>query len=324
MAQPRTIPRAPAEAVTARVEVQSLSVAEAVRQMASPVTLRNGRIRSLIISVPLIEQRNRYLVLQVPQSIITALNDHLLSLPGGGRGRYMRRWHHRNQMAMLEAYTGSGVAGRAGRQRFDFHILPLSAVRVAGTTPVRTETRRGITPRVSAVPATRAATPPRITSPGPVETSAAGPAERVPAVRLGRRLSLPGGVRTGTFEEGGRMRQGYIIRPSTGRARSGAGAGEVEIPFTFDVQGLGRMRVMVNMTLSQVGARARLQTINELSRLIRATISYHAGQAGRRVEGSAVSSTISNLRGERGGFLAAVRRIEAMLPAEGRRYVESH
>jgi hypothetical protein len=275
--------------------------------MTRPVTVRRGRISGVTISVPLITQRNKYLVLSVPSGVVGQLVDHLRTLPAGQRGRYMRRWMGRNQSSMLEAYAESGVSGRRGRQRFSFTLVPVGT---AGITPRRT--RATATPRITSPGAA-----PRITSPGEVRTGQ--PTDRTPGLRITRRRkpSLPRTVKGGS----GTHSKPYQVRPRKGRATRGTGSTQGIAPFIFSIGGLGKVYFEVDFTLSQLGARSRKRTRTELTSIFKAAMKRRAYDQGRRLDSGAVRTAMGKLG-------SALDRTISKLEKRGGRtftkYINSH
>ncbi len=99
----------------------TLTQAAARDQMQNPLsTDRRGAVQSLTITVPLITERNSYLVVRLPANVVQDLLAHVGTLPEDQRRNYLSEWIIRNQQTVLEQYLHSGRSSRP----FRYDVVP--------------------------------------------------------------------------------------------------------------------------------------------------------------------------------------------------------
>lgn len=102
--------------------------------MANPVEFnRRHELRSMSLTIPLLGERNSYLVVRIPNEVAQEAVRLARELPDTERPAFLREWILRNQQAVLEAYARGGRSER----RFRFDIVPATAARVGEATPRR-------------------------------------------------------------------------------------------------------------------------------------------------------------------------------------------
>jgi hypothetical protein len=115
--------------------------------MASPVETRRGELRSVTLTIPLLSERNTYLVVRLPNEAVQEAVRQARELPEAERPAFLREWVMRNQQAVIEQYVRSGRSER----RFRYDVVPVAATRVAEATPRRV-IEPNPTPRVEESP----------------------------------------------------------------------------------------------------------------------------------------------------------------------------
>ncbi|MEW6722463.1 MAG: hypothetical protein AB1324_04325 [Candidatus Micrarchaeota archaeon] len=131
MAQPSSL--------QAPVERQTLTSAQAQRALSNPVTLRRGEVQSITLTIPLLSDRNSYLVVRLPDESVRALMSHLGTLPQDQRREFTVEWIMRNQQAVLDQYVRSGGSER----RFRYDVVPIQAQPpILSSTPRRVDEQR--------------------------------------------------------------------------------------------------------------------------------------------------------------------------------------
>jgi len=101
----------------ADVSVRTLQAGPARTAMASPVQMRRGEVQSITLTIPLLSDRNSYLVVRLPDQAVRDLMAQARALPQEQRAGFIRDWVMRNQQAVLEQHIRSG--GRSRQFRYD-------------------------------------------------------------------------------------------------------------------------------------------------------------------------------------------------------------
>jgi hypothetical protein len=146
----------------------------------------------------------------------------------------------------------------------------------------------------------------RVISPGDQERTPP-PSVRVPAAGQ-QRVELPPLPSQITGGNGSTQRP-YEVRPAAGRERGDVlAASAVDIPFSFQIEGVGTVKFLVHLTLSQMARSRRTATQTELRTIFTAGIQRRAQESGRRLDQTAVRDAMSSLPR---AFSEAVSRVEA-------------
>src|SRR5512143_3049153 len=112
---------AQAAPLQAEVHRTTLTAAAAREQLTHPLeTTRRGEIRSLAITVPLLSERNSYLVVRLPEQMVRDVLSYVGTLPEEQRRDYLAEWIIRNQQAVLSQYVQTGRTQRA----FRYNVVP--------------------------------------------------------------------------------------------------------------------------------------------------------------------------------------------------------
>ncbi len=99
----------------------TLTQAAARDQMQNPLsTSRRGEVQGLTITVPLITERNSYLVVRLPANVVQDLLTYVGTLPEDQRRSYLAEWIIRNQQSVLDSYIQGGRTSRP----FSFNVVP--------------------------------------------------------------------------------------------------------------------------------------------------------------------------------------------------------
>jgi hypothetical protein len=124
----------------------TLTAAAARDHMSHPLeTTRSGEVRALTITVPLLSERNSYLVVRLPENLVRDVLSYAGTLPEDQRRDYLSEWIIRNQQAVLSQYIQSGRTSRA----FRYDVVP-ARIQVTGAVPRRVEPQQP--PVANAVP----------------------------------------------------------------------------------------------------------------------------------------------------------------------------
>ncbi len=298
-------------AFQADVNVRTLRAAAAHEALQHPVELRRGEVRSITLTIPLLNDNTSYLVVRLPDNVVQALLTHVRTLPQNERQEFIYNWVMRNQQAVIEQHIRSG--GRDRRFRYD--VVPIQALpRVTESTPRRVEpppqppVSATVPRREPAAPVQPAAPPPRVIQPGAptAQPRTAQPAERpvaapAPRQREEERWWLGGG---------GTRASPYRIRMLTNRARGdGIEASELEIPIAISNVG----RFAISVTLSQISSSRFEATYREMIQLCRQGYGQTEEGRGGRVQLTGIPP------------MAEMRtRLYGGLPPDMRRYAETH
>ncbi len=216
-----------AQAAPLQIEVHrtTLTAAAARDQLTNPVETRRGEIRSLAITVPLLGERNTYLVARLPEPIVRELLTYTATLPEAQRRDYLAEWIIRNQQAVLSQYIQSGRSQRA----FRYNAVPARIEpSVVEAVPRRVEQQPP--PVANAVPRREEQSPHRL-----IEVVHVWDADRA------ERRSVPRGW-TGTIPAGWRAprendtadlpqevrNRANVLRPRTGPGQVPMGEGRIE------------------------------------------------------------------------------------------------
>jgi hypothetical protein len=96
--------------------------------------MRRGQLRSVTLTIPLLSERNTYLVVRLPNEIVQDAVRQARELPEAERPAFLRDWVMRNQQAVLEQYVRTGRSER----RFRYDVVPVPT-RMGEVTPRRVE-----------------------------------------------------------------------------------------------------------------------------------------------------------------------------------------
>lgn len=111
-----------------------MTAAAARQQMASPVEFnRRHELRSVTLTIPLLGERNSYLVVRIPNEMAQEAVRLAREQPEAERPAFLREWLMRNQQVVLETYVRGGRSAR----RFNYEVVPGAAMRVTDATPRR-------------------------------------------------------------------------------------------------------------------------------------------------------------------------------------------
>jgi len=315
-------------ALQADVQLRTLLAIDARRAISNPVELRRGEVRSITLTIPLLTDRNSYLVVRLPDQAVQDLLSHVRTLPTNERNTFIRDWVMRNQQLIIEQHIRIG--GRERRFRYD--VVPVQSMpRVGEATPRRVEPAPQ--PPVSATVPRReppATAPPqtaapqgRVIQPGgapPSSTTRRAPPLVPPPVvappQPTERPVAPAAPAARREEErwwlggSGTRASPYRIRLPTRRARGdGIEASEIEIPITITNVG----RFTINVTLSQISSSRFEATYREMIQLCRQGYGQTEEGRGGRVQLTGIPP-LADMRA----------RLYGGLPADMRRYAESH
>ena len=125
---------AQAAPVQAEVQRQTLSAADARRALENPVAIRRGAVQSVTLTIPLLSERNSYLVVRLPDAVVQDLMRQAREVPDAERPAFVRDWVMRNQQAVLEQFVRAGRTER----RFRYDVIPVPT-RMGEVTPRRVE-----------------------------------------------------------------------------------------------------------------------------------------------------------------------------------------
>ena len=256
----------------ADVQVRTMQAAQANQALSSPVQTRRGEVQGITLTIPLLTERNAYLVVKLPDQAVRELVEKARALPENQRAAFIRGWVMRNQQAILEQH----VRSPAGTKSFRYDVVPVAVQPVAKATPQRTEPPKP--PAAAAVPSRREMPTERRIQPGPSATRSQLP-------------PLPAQVKGG----GGSRASPYVVYRSDAdmrrlRAQSSSSAKDtiIEMPFRIDVEGLGSVYFTVRASASQLTKSARSATATELWRIFQASMQRIAAERGVRLDSTAV------------------------------------
>lgn len=309
-------------AFQADVNVRTLRAAAAHEALQHPVELRRGEVRSITLTIPLLNDNTSYLVVRLPDNVVQALLTHVRTLPQSERQEFIYNWVMRNQQAVIEQHIRSG--GRDRRFRYD--VVPIQALpRVTESTPRRVEPPPQ--PPVSAtVPRREPAAPQpaqparRVIQPGqpaqaPQSSVTVVAPPRFAAAEVRERPVQAPAPRAQEEERWWLGGQGtraspYRIRMLTNRARGdGIEASEIEIPIAISNVG----RFAISVTLSQISSSRFEATYREMIQLCRQGYGQTEEGRGGRVQLTGIPP-IAEMRA----------RLYGGLPPDMRRYAETH
>ena len=313
-------------ALQADVQLRTILAADARRALSNPVELRRGEVRSITLTIPLLTDRNSYLVVRLPDQAVQDLLSHVRTLPTNERNTFIRDWVMRNQQVIIEQHIR--VGGRQRRFRYD--VVPVQAQpSLADTTPRRVAPqplpiRTNPLETVPPVPAQRPTAPQsRVIQPGgapPSSTTRRAPPLVPPPVvappQPTERPVAPAAPAARREEErwwlggSGTRASPYRIRLPTRRARGdGIEANELEIPITITNVG----RFAINVTLSQISSSRFEATYREMIQLCRQGYGQTEEGRGGRVQLTGIPP-MSEMRAH----------LYRGLPPDMRRYAETH
>ncbi|MFH0885023.1 MAG: hypothetical protein V1861_04895 [Candidatus Micrarchaeota archaeon] len=327
-------------ALQADVQLRTLRANEAREAISNPVDIRRGEVRTITLTIPLLTDRNSYLVVRLPDQAVQDLLSHVRTLPTNERNNFIREWVMRNQQAVIEQHVRIG--GRERRFRYD--VVPVQAQpRVSESTPRRVEPQPPVSATVprreppaqvppQAAPQSRVIQPggappaqparreaPAQPAPAPVvvqppAVGTARPIERpVPAPAPVRRElpPFPAQIRGGN----GSSRTPYRVYKSAAeveqaRRRSGQDIADstIEAPITLSIEGLGDIRFTVAFTARQLTNSARGRTSTELWGIMRQTAERVAAERGVRMEPATLRDA---QRAFNRGFASIIQRTES-------------
>lgn len=125
---------AQAAPVQADVQRTTLSASDARRQLENPVVVRRGQVQSVTLTIPLLSERNAYLVVRLPDTVVQDLMRQAREVPEADRPAFVRDWIMRNQQAVLEQF----VRANRSERRFRYDVVPVPT-RMGEVTPRRVE-----------------------------------------------------------------------------------------------------------------------------------------------------------------------------------------
>jgi hypothetical protein len=306
--------------IQADVNLRTLRAAEARQALGRSVEVRRGEVHSITLTIPLLTDRNSYLVVRLPDAAVQEMLGHVRTLPEGQRRAFVTNWVMRNQQAVLEQFVSSG-----GHERhFRYNVVPvLAQPPIMESTPRRIEEQRA--PPVS----TRV--PRREEHPQPpAERPAQAPPQQAPraprqapqapsgGLRITRSLPpLPRQVKGGS----GTRQSPYRVEPEAGR-RSGEGveATAVNVPFVMSIEGIGTVVFNVTFTASQLARSNQQATRGEVWGIFRQTFDRVAAERQVRTESTAFRDALPNFNR---AFEQAIRRVEDADP-DVRDYIRTH
>lgn len=327
----------------ADVQLRTLRANEARQALSNPVEIRNGAVRSITLTIPLLSDNNSYLVVRLPDASVQGLLTQARTLPEADRPGFIRDWIMRNQQAVIEQHLRAG--GRDRRFRYDVVPVPVAQPRTQDSTPRRVEPtpQPPVTTSVPSRTTSPQSTPPQQAAPAtPPQQAApvAPPQQAQPQQPQTRGRTIQPGAPTAPVvappvstqqpterpivapapqqrqEEQwwlggeGTRRSPYRIRLLTRRATgNGTDASELIIPIS--VTSVGRFEVSV--TLNQVSASRFEASYNEILQLIRRGYAQTEGGRGGTVRLSGIPP-MATLRST----------LYGQLPADLRRYAETH
>jgi len=95
---------------------------------------KQGEITGMTLAVPIFSERNSFLVVHLPKSVVQDLIREATAKPESQRDAFVRRWVADNQQAIYEQYSSSG-----GMKRFDYSVVPVTGAKMSEVTPRRAE-----------------------------------------------------------------------------------------------------------------------------------------------------------------------------------------
>ncbi len=199
----------------------TLTPAAARDQMQNPLTTsRRGEVQGLTITVPLITERNSYLVVRLPANVVQDLLTHVQTLPEEQRRNYLSEWIIRNQQSVLDSYIRSGRTSRP----FRYDVVPSRIEPGVGETVPRRVEPPQAPPVANAVPRREEQSPHRLIEVIHVWNPTQG---EVPRGWLG---ATPDGWRSpGANELPQEVRtRANVLRPRTGPGQVPLGDGRIE------------------------------------------------------------------------------------------------
>lgn len=114
----------------ATVEINKLNDRAAKQHLEAPVVVRGNRIRSVTLTIPLLETdrqgRGTYLIVKLPTDTVDELMDRVVALPEEKRSDFLRSWIRENQEAVLSRYFEIRDKGKKTR-KFRYDVVPVPA-----------------------------------------------------------------------------------------------------------------------------------------------------------------------------------------------------
>ncbi|MFN7991209.1 MAG: hypothetical protein U0R44_03555 [Candidatus Micrarchaeia archaeon] len=287
-------------AIQAEVQVSRLTAEAARRALSSPVEAsRRGEVRSITLTIPLLSDRNSYLVVRLPDTIVQDLMRQAREVPEPQRREFITDWVMRNQEAVLEQY----IAGERTRRSFRYNVVPVrtpvtEAVPRRVDEEVRPQPARTtiIRPRAEPQPQAPVAQPPQAAPPqqedrrrtvppqpqGGQRPVVSPPQQPPPQVAPPRQAEqqlppLPPQITGGN----GSQQSPYVLAPALGRARgNGIDASELQGSLGITLEGVGTISFRLSFTASQL-SRNRIQaTRREAMTAIEGALARYAVQHG--------------------------------------------
>ncbi len=269
------------------------------RDVSQPVEMRGGQVRSITLNIPLLTAPNAYLVVRLPDSVVSGLLTHVRTLPEQQRADFLREWVMRNQEAVLDQYVRSGASSR----RFRYNVVPVQSITLADITPRRVEPPAQPAPRPVA-PNPLASAPPgqrpgRVIQPGgqpPPATArreetrqpARPPVPPAPEVRerpvaappTPARVELPPMPREITGGNGSTANPYTVYRTARDAERIRRTRSETLVDGSFRVQieGFGELVFRVFLSEAQMEPSVRGRTRQELWRIFQAVFQRAAAE----------------------------------------------
>ncbi len=279
----------------ADVQVRTIQPPQARAAMQSPVQMRRGDVQSVTLTIPLLSDRNSYLVVRLPEGAVREMMGQARTLPPEQRAGYIRDWVMRNQQAVLEQHIRTG----GGRSRqFRYNVVPVQAAapRVGEATPRRVEQPQ---PPVAAAVPRREEQPaaPRPAQPQPaapaarrtVDLSPAGPAPTERPVAPRARVELPPFPEQIYGGSGTRAAPYSVYMSRADFERRSRRETIIDWPLTLSVEAFGDVSFRVFLTESQASSGNRNGTRDELWTVFQGTLRRVAAERpGSRLDNTAL------------------------------------
>jgi hypothetical protein len=142
----------------ATVVVNRFNDRAARQHLETPVVARGGSIRSVTLTIPLLEpddrqRRGRYLVVEMPRETVQELTRRALELPEDRRAGFLKTWIMRNQQAVLDQYLRiRDERGAEQIRRFRYDVVPVPTAAAARAAVPRRAAERRTAPRTGPAP----------------------------------------------------------------------------------------------------------------------------------------------------------------------------
>jgi hypothetical protein len=282
--------------VQAEVQRNILSTGAARHQISHPVEMRRGDLRSVTLTIPLLE-KGAFLVVKLPIPIVQEVVRQSRELPESERSQFVREWIMRNQQAVLEQYVQSG----RGQKRFRYDVIPSLAPSVTESTPkrVREPYPPKTAPRViqpeekpeQKKPEEAPKAPPRVIQPEIPAPKQESPKERPVPIETKRELPpFPSQIKSGNGTSA-KPFEVYLSRSEVEREgkreRKTESEAIIVVPLNLDIEGLGSLRFRIAFKARQITKSARSATQSELWSILRQSADRVAAERNIRVDNTA-------------------------------------